>query len=380
MRSLAAGDVILSPWHLLGAKQLPPRKLILRQHLAPGDEIVLTGAVRDLHLCQPARFVTDVQTRCRELWWQNPYLTPLNRQDRDVEVIHCRCPLIKESNSKPYHYLHAYPAFLSDRLGLPIRPTAFKGDIHLSASERAEPSQVSFWSGMNIPFWLLVAGGKYDLTIKWWSWRRFQEVVDHFRNRILFAQVGVEEDYHPRLRGVLDLRGQTDPRQLVKLMYHAHGVLCPVTSVMHLAAAVESRSDLAPSRPCVVVAGGREPYQWEAYPQHQFIHTIGALDCCRQGGCWRSRTEQLFDGETWDQPHELCLDVIGHLPRCMHLISAAEVIRRIQLYFDGGVTRFLTDREAEAARRGIARRQAAMKAELEDRGRNVDDAPGAHVS
>lgn len=347
-----------------GRRALRLQKLILCQSLAPGDDIVLTAAVRDLHTCYPRRFLTDVRTPCPDLWRHNPYLTPLSEDDRDVEVIRCCCPLIRESNSRPYHYLHAYPAFLSDRLGLSVRPTAFKGDIHLSPAERAERSQVSLWTGKELPFWLLVAGGKYDITIKWWSWRRFQQVVDHYRNRILFVQVGQEEDFHPQLRGVLDLRGQTDLRQLVKLMYHAQGVLCPVTSVMHLAAAVECRPDLAPSRPCVVVAGGREPIQWEAYPQHQFIHTIGALQCCREGGCWRSRTERLFDGAAWDGPNVLCLDVIGSLPRCMHMIAAAEVVRRIQTYFDGGVTRYLTPSQARAAQRAIAKRQAAIHAEL----------------
>ena len=38
---------------------------------------------------------------------------------------------------------------------------------------------------------------------------------------------------------VLDLRGKTDLRQLIRLVYHAQGVLCPVTLAMHLAAAVE---------------------------------------------------------------------------------------------------------------------------------------------
>lgn len=348
----------------LGRRVLRRRKLILRYGLPPGDAVVLTGAVRDLHICHPRRFFTDVRTGYPDLWLHNPYLTVLSEDDPDVEVIRCGCPLINESNSRPYHYLHAYTAFLSDRLGLSIRPTAFKGDIHLSPEERAGGSQVSRWTRVELPFWLLVAGGKYDLTIKWWSWRRFQEVVDHYRNRILFVQVGEEQDFHPQLQGVLDLRGQTDLRQLVKLMYHAQGVLCPVTSVMHLAAAVECRRDLAPTRPCVVVAGGREPAHWEAYPQHQFIHTIGALQCCREGGCWRSRTAPLFDGEAWDQPTEICLDVIGSLPRCMHLISVAEVVGRIQIYFDGGVTRYLTASQARTAQRGIAKRRAAIQADL----------------
>ena len=41
----------------------------------------------------------------------------------------------------------------------------------------------------------------------------------------------------------------------------------------------------------MVVAGGREPAQWEAYPHHQFISTNGALRCCEQGGCWKSRCQ-----------------------------------------------------------------------------------------
>ncbi len=85
------------------------------------------------------------------------------------------------------------------------------------------------------------------------------------------------------------------------------------------------------SRPCVVVAGGRAPH-WEAYPTHQFIHTVGALDCCRTGRCWRSRTVPLGDGDVKDRPKNLCVDVIGNLPRCMDMITARSVIERIEWY------------------------------------------------
>jgi len=64
---------------------------------------------------------------------------------------------------------------------------------------------------------------------------------------------------------------------------------------MHLASAVESKISKKHNRACVVIAGGREPVHWEAYPTHQFIHTIGALSCCQNGGCWRSRTIPLGD-------------------------------------------------------------------------------------
>jgi hypothetical protein len=95
------------------------------------------------------------------------------------------------------------------------------------------------------------------------------------------------------------------------------------------------------NRPCVVIAGGREPVQWEAYPHHQFLHTAGALLCCDQGGCWKSRVVPLGGGDEKDRPGSLCLDVVGQpggglLPRCLDLVTADEVIRRIELYFAGG--------------------------------------------
>ena len=161
-------------------------------------------------------------------------------------------------------------------------------------------------------------------------------MIDHFRGRIQFVQVGEAGHHHPALDGVIDLRGQTDLRQLVRLVYHAQGVISPVSLLMHLAAAVESPPGHPASRPCVVIAGGREPPHFTAYPHHQYIHTIGALRCCDQGGCWKSRTLPIGDGDSKDEPGELCVDVVGHLPRCMHMITADEVIRRISLYFDGG--------------------------------------------
>lgn len=178
--------------------------------------------------------------------------------------------------------------------------------------------------------------------------------MDHFQDKILFVQVGEKGHAHRPLDGVINLLGKTDARQFVRLMYHAQGVLCPVTFAMHLAAAVEVKGGKPKNRPCVVPAGGREPAHWEAYPQHQFIHTIGALRCCETGGCWKSRTLPLGDGDPKDEPRHRCVDVVGDLPRCMDMITAEEVIGRIERYFQGGVVRYLSDRELEAARAALA--------------------------
>ncbi|MBI4324373.1 MAG: hypothetical protein HY674_03840 [Chloroflexi bacterium] len=330
------------------------KKLILKNSFSPGDIVMLTAAVRDLHLCHPDQFLTDVRTACPQLWEQNPYITPLSDDDPEVEAIDCEYPLINRCNLAPYHCIHGFIEFLNDRLGLHIKPTVFRGDIRLSAQETLWFSQVHELTGEDTPFWMVVTGGKFDITIKWWAAGRYQEVIDHFRGRIQFVQVGDLRHYHPKLEGVIDLRGRTDLRQLVRLMYHAQGVLCPVTALMHLAAAVEVKSGPPGSRPCVVVAGGREPVHWEAYPNHQFIHTLGALRCCDRGGCWRSRTVPLGDGDERDQPEHLCVDVAGALPRCMDLITADDVIRRIELYFQGGAINYLSPGQAAAAERAVA--------------------------
>jgi hypothetical protein len=126
-------------------------------------------------------------------------------------------------------------------------------------------------------------------------------------------------------------------------MYHADGVLCPVTFAMHLAAAVVTKPGKPRNRACVVIAGGREPMQWEAYPHHQFLGTNGALLCCDQGGCWKSRCQPLNDGDPKDQ--DLCVEPVDvsadlRIPKCMHMITAADVIRRIELHYEGGALQY----------------------------------------
>ena len=191
------------------------------------------------------------------------------------------------------------------------------------------------------------------MTIKWWESARYQEVVDHFRGKIQFVQVGERGHHHPKLEGVIDLRGQTTLRELVRLVHHAQGVLCSVTALMHLAAAVATKRGQTPHRPCVVVAGGREPAHWEAYPHHQFIHTMSALPCCAHGGCWKDRTVPLRDGNKRDRPQNLCVDVVGSLPHCMDMIQPRDVIRRVEAYFEGGLAKYLTPAQKKAGEHGV---------------------------
>ncbi len=330
-----------------------PTRLILRSFQCPGDGVVMTAAVRELHRQYPGQYLTDVRTSTPAVWEHNPDITRLADDDPAARRIDMHYPAINHSNQRPGHFLDGYCDYLAGQLGLPsLRPQEFRGHIYLSDEERGWINQVEETTGYGGDFWLVNAGSKNDYTCKQWPLENFQAVVDHFRGRIAFVQIGAAEHNHPALAGVIDLRGKTDHRQLIRLVYHARGVLTGVSYPMHLAAAVPVKGDpsagnarggrsvgnglraVPPAlRPCVVINGGREPPHWEQYPGHQFLHTIGALDCCATGGCWKSRVVPLGDGDRKDR--DLCSKPLAAHPRCMRLITPGDVIRRIELYGAG---------------------------------------------
>lgn len=313
------------------------RRLILRSHQSPGDVLMLTAAVRDLHAAHPGQFQTDVRTSAPDLWLHNPHLTPLNDADPSVETIEMHYPLVHQSNGRPYHFLHGYCQYLEDRLKLKIPLTAFQGDLHLRDEERESPP--GHLGQLPERFWIVMGGGKFDFTAKWWNPESYQQVVDHFRDRIEFLQCGEADHWHPPLGGVTSLLGRTSIREFIRLMYFAEGVVCPVTFAMHLAAAVPVRPDGPRNRACIVISGGREPPHWEAYPQHQFFHTIGQLDCCATGGCWKSRCQIIGDGDDkdWRNRCDRPISVSDGLaiPQCMDLIRPREVIASIERTLEG---------------------------------------------
>lgn len=324
---------MLADEHPLRDLAMTTTKLILKSGLSPGDIVMLTAAVRDLHAAYPGEYVTDVRTPCAALWAHNPHITPIADADPEARVIEMHYPLIGRSNQAPFHFIHGYRMHLEKELGRPIPAGDFKGDIHLSAEERGWMSQVEEIEGKGTRFWIIVAGGKRDFTAKIWETARFQEVVDRLAGRIRFVQVGEAGHQHPALRGVFDLRGKTDLRQLVRLVHHADGVVCPVTSLMHLAAAVPAKTGAL--RPCVVIAGGREPSQWEAYPGHRFLDTIGSLPCCSIGGCWKSRVVAIGDGDKKDE--SLCVRPVATpsgqtIPQCLDLVTADAVVKAVESY------------------------------------------------
>lgn len=159
------------------------RRLVLRSFQSPGDILMLTAAVRDLHAARPGQFQTDVRTSADPIWKDNPHITPLKESEPGVQTLDMHYPLIHQSNQRPYHFIHGYAQFLEQELGISIPVTSFHGDVHLADEEKTRPS-VCDELGIAEGFWIVVAGGKHDFTAKWWNPQSYQNVVDHFRGPI----------------------------------------------------------------------------------------------------------------------------------------------------------------------------------------------------
>jgi FkbM family methyltransferase len=309
-----------------------------------GDIVVLTGAVRELHEQYPGLFITDVDTSASEVWRHNPYITPIRGP---AKVVDCNTVQIDRRGDSNRHYMAAYVDLLNRQLKTNITLRRVAGDIHLSEEEMNWHSDIWTLCKQEIPFWIICPGGKFDLPIKWWCHSRYQKVVDHFRGRIQFVQVGSWGNMHPQLEGAIDLRGQTRIRDLIHLVHYARGVLCGVTSIMHLAAAVPTENGRA--REAVIIGGAREPEVWEKYPGHHYLGTAQMVSC---GHCWKSRHLDLPD-QLRRRKDILCPNVSDTLPRCMDLISAEAVIERIEGLIAKGTVAVLSHKARKAAERGI---------------------------
>jgi ADP-heptose:LPS heptosyltransferase len=334
-----------------------PQRIVLTNYQGLGDQICLTAAVRDLHLAHPGKFLTDLRVSCGQIWDHNPYVTHFSEPWIEAEAARCRNEGIQFERegvlfvpatyaiTELYHFIQAYHRTIGQALGVEIPCTAMKGDIHIHPDETRWMSQPQEM-GVHGPFWLMVAGGKFDFTAKWPNPQTLAAVAEWFYERkVIIIQVGGAGDWQPAIPNTVNLVGQTDLRMLVRLAWHAQGMICPVTGLMHLAAAL--------GKPCVVLAGGREPTHWEGYPTHRFLSMQGALPCCSPTSCDRARCTVVGDGDSKELPGNLCprfneypapkapqsdrpLEKI-RVAKCLDMISAGDIIRAVESYYQGGV-------------------------------------------
>jgi ADP-heptose:LPS heptosyltransferase len=304
-------------------------KIVFRAMVHPGDLLMLTAALRDLHLAYPDRFISDVDTTCRQVWDNNPNVQPINRIETH-HYLNVGYPPYSHSEINPPHLTTRYHQRISELLGVEIKVTKKLPEVYLSEEEKDPGFLLSL--GLRQPYWVVIAGAKYDTTTKWWNPAYYQEVVDRLGGKIQFVQCGNSGDWHKSLKNVVNMVGKTDIRQLTRLMYHADGVLCPVTFAMHLAAATPTRN--GQPRGCVVIVGGRESPSLIQYPNHTLLHTIDQLSCCEKKGCWRYVCQEThvrqMTRSRCDQPVQVTPQL--KLPLCMETIKPAQVVEAILRY------------------------------------------------
>lgn len=314
-----------------------PEQLILTNGQAPGDVLMFTAAIRDLHIAHPGEYITELQTIAQPLWDNNPFAQRVNTGQPHKRLKIGYSTSINNCNQRAGHFTTGFVRDLEEKLKRPIAPTAMRPDVYLT-DEEMDPLKRQ----VNGKYWVVVAGGKEDFTAKIWDRKAWQATVTALAPHTTLVQVGSAKDTHPRLEGAVNLVGHTNLRQLLSLIYHAQGVICPITCTMHMAAAF--------NKPCVVIAGGREPWWWEAYTtetwrysstkpcpegfvNQTYLHTMDLLPCCRRHGCWKNGIGEKKIGKN-------CRRVVQGpsrpQPACLNMITPATVAKAVLTYIEGG--------------------------------------------
>jgi ADP-heptose:LPS heptosyltransferase len=300
------------------------RKVILKNHLSPGDVLAMSAAVYSLHRQHPGHYRVAVDTTANEFYEHSPDVERLDRaQVEGWEQVEFHYDAVNACNQRGIHFLQGCCEFFEHAWGVRVPLLTNRPLIYLSDAEKSWLPQVQEITGKPTKYFVLCGGRKGCFTSKHWGAANYQRVVDILRGKVLFVQVGEKGHHHPPLQNVINLVGKTDLRQLVRLCYHAEGGLGGVTLLMHLMAALE--------KPYVCLMGGREPVQWNSYPRQQLLHTVGMLPCCRDGGCWRSRTVKLGDGDEKD--NSLCENPMPcgeeYVPKCLMMLPPERVAESI---------------------------------------------------
>ena len=290
-----------------------PKHIILSNFQAPGDAVAMTAAIYSLHRAHPGKYLTSINVPWEGVFDYNPDIVPATK---DAAQLYMHYPAIHQCNDRGIHFMQAWCEHLSVSLGVNIPLITNRPHLYFPTPD--PPIE---------DFWVICSGGKRDFTGKLWGHDNYQKVVSTLHGAVRFVQVGGKNDDHQRLDGTEDLLGKTNLRQLFDIVRRARGVLCGVSLLMHVAAALE--------RPAIIIAGGREPVQWNAYPKQQYVHTVGSLSCRDLQGhighaCWRSRVLPLGDGSPFD--NGTCEKPVDGIPLCMRIISPAEIAGLVLRY------------------------------------------------
>jgi ADP-heptose:LPS heptosyltransferase/glycosyltransferase involved in cell wall biosynthesis len=291
-------------------------KLINTQSML-GDRLMFTPVVRDLKAAHPDWEIA-VESIGPEIWYNNPHISHnMTKPDKSFKIGPGK--VTHGSKTNGLHITDAFRISLQENLGEQIKQGPYKPEIFLSEEEKNNKLiDGNYW---------VINTDTGPFSAKRWYNQRFQAVVERLYD-ITFVQVGLQADNDYRLKGpnVIDLIGKTKIRELFSLVYNADGCISLVSSLMHVAAAFD--------KPCVVLAGGREPSTFERYQNHRFIDQIGCLPCCSKLACWKNsitacKNKVQVTKNEFNEREEIA--------RCMDMINVQNVVYAVNSYYEGGV-------------------------------------------
>ncbi|MDK1103803.1 MAG: glycosyltransferase family 9 protein [Actinomycetota bacterium] len=281
-----------------------------------GDRLMFTPAVRDLKAARP-NWRIGIVSGCPEIWENNPHIDPEVTRATADEIFNIGPGQVtRGSKTNGLHCMQSFFESLTDQLierglvDVKFRGGLIRPDIHLSPAEKQERIvDGSYW---------VINTDTGPFSAKRWPADYFQQLVESLFPMVTFVQVGLSQNNYRRLHGsnVIDLIDRTKIRELFSLVYNAAGCVSLVSSLMHVAGAFQ--------KPCVVIAGGREPDTFERYPNHRFLDNVGALPCCRDFACWHNSLDA-------------CEDHDGQHAACMTTIPPARVREAALSYYSAGV-------------------------------------------
>jgi ADP-heptose:LPS heptosyltransferase len=224
---------------------------------------------------------------------------------------------LSQSSRSGKHFSDGYITDINNKLNVNIVKKSIFPSIYLTTEE--ELTDVSKKYNLPEKFWIFNAGIKQDIPLKSWVIDYWFDIIDNFNSvNTPLIQIGSNKDIHPNFgENVISLVGKTeDLRDFIVLASNAVGSIGPISLHMHLMAAFK--------KPCIVIAGGRETPTWEFYPNHQFLHTIGSLECCKNSGCYKKqRYECSF------------MNKDTNFSECMSLIKSIDIWRGFKKYLGG---------------------------------------------
>jgi hypothetical protein len=215
----------------------------------------------------------------RLVGWRGASEPAIDNSDRDnLPEIGSKSPAPNKFHLTPNRVLE----LLQWQLGVPFPLKEDQSRLSLSPFEMSHARVAGY--DIRRRFWLMHAGPG-EPSVAMWFERVGPLVIDALHDRGIDL-VRVDKPLtRPPQPGAVDLAGKVTLRDMLRLIYHSHGVIAALNFSVHLAAGL--------GRPCLVLAGSQSKAA-ALFPQHHFFSCNRETDvktpdsstllrCCTEG-------------------------------------------------------------------------------------------------